>query len=202
MKFFIVLTTVLLLLFNPVQSAEGESEIIYSHIPTPVSLIVNEIDIEEIEVENSRPEIDIPLSEDLQEYIWDICQEYEVSYELVLAIIMIESEFQKDAVSYNKSSLGLMQLNKNTYPELAKDLKIKKFNPFNAKHNVKAGIYYLAQIREELREKDYCDEEILPMMLITYHRGRTGAKRYVRKHGTSSKYVSAIIEQKYEYEKG
>ncbi len=194
MKFFIISIMVLLLL-NPVK-LNSESQ--YQHIPTPVSIIVNEIDIEVL----TKPKIDIPLSEKLQDYIWNLCQEYELSYELILALINVESEFDAKAVSYNKTSVGLFQLNKNTYPELAEELRIDNFDPFNPKHSAKAGIYYLAKIREELREKDYCDEEILPMMLITYHRGRTGAKRYVRKHGTSSKYVSAIIEQKYEYEKG
>jgi soluble lytic murein transglycosylase-like protein len=96
--------------------------------------------------------------------------------------------------------LGLMQLNKNTYPELAKELKIDNFDPFNPYHNSRAGIYYLYKIREELRDKDLSDEEIFPVMLLTYHRGFTGARKYISRNGVRSKYVDKILEQKYEYE--
>lgn len=38
-------------------------------------------------------------------------------------------------------------------------------------------------------------------MLMTYHRGKKGAKKYIKKHGFKSKYVDAILKQKYLYEK-
>lgn len=212
MKLFVVFMVMFLLLpisfFNPIPLAEEEivPEVVNlnSHISTPVTMIVNEPDVlipvEEELAEVTRPEINVPLSEDLQDHIWKLCQHYDMSYELVLALIKAESEFKSDVVSYNNSSLGLFQLNKNTYPSLAKELGIKNFNVFNPKHNSRAGIYYLVKIREDLLKKGLCDEEILPIMLITYHRGKTGAKKYISRNGVTSKYVNKIMKQKFVYE--
>ena len=157
-------------------------------------------EVEELEVKVTRPEVDVPLSENLQDHIWELCQHYDMSYELVLALIKAESDFREDIVSYNRTSLGLMQLNKNTYPTLAKELGIKNFDPFNPNHNSRAGIYYLVKIREDLLKKGLCDEEILPIMLITYHRGKAGARKYISRNGVRSKYVNNIMKQKYLYE--
>lgn len=208
MKLICIITTIFMLLTNPIGSADGEIVVLEKHIPTPVTLIVNqegkqetEVKVEEVKEEVTRPDIDIPLTIELQDYIWEVCQEYEVSYELVLAVIAIESEFKKDVVSYNKTSLGLMQLNKNTYPTLAKELNIKQFDPFNPKHNVKAGVHYLTKIRSNLFEKGLNDEEVLPAMLITYHRGQAGARKYISRNGVRSKYVDKVMKQKYLYEK-
>ena len=135
MKLFVVFMVMFLLLpisfFNPIPLAEEEivPEVVNlnSHISTPVTMIVNEPDVlipvEEELAEVTRPEINVPLSEDLQDHIWKLCQHYDMSYELVLALIKAESEFKSDVVSYNNSSLGLFQLNKKYLPKFSKGIR-------------------------------------------------------------------------------
>ena len=55
---------------------------------------------------------DVPLSAELQEVLWDACQEHKVEYALALGLIETESSFNTEAVSY----VGLMQLNPDYFP--------------------------------------------------------------------------------------
>lgn len=43
---------------------------------------------------------DVPLSAELQEVLWDACQEHKVEYALALGLIETESSFNPEAVSY------------------------------------------------------------------------------------------------------
>lgn len=86
---------------------------------------------------------DIPLSEDLQIDIQEICREADVCYELVLAIIEHESRFIPDVVSKSGRCKGLMQIDTN-FHECA--------DPFDPIENVRAGVKYLADLFEEHKD--------------------------------------------------
>ena len=58
---------------------------------------------------------DVPLSAELQEVLWDACQEHEVEYAMALGLIETESSFNPEAVSY-VGCYGLMQLNPEYFP--------------------------------------------------------------------------------------
>ena len=58
---------------------------------------------------------DVPLSAELQEVLWDACQEHKVEYALALGLIETESSFNPEAVSY-VGCYGLMQLNPDYFP--------------------------------------------------------------------------------------
>lgn len=58
---------------------------------------------------------DVPLSAELQEVLWDACQEHKVEYALALGLIETESSFNTEAVSY-VGCYGLMQLNPDYFP--------------------------------------------------------------------------------------
>ncbi len=144
----------------------------------------------------------IPLLSQLQTFIWQQSQKYNLSYELILAVIYVESRFQSDAVSYNNTSLGIMQLNKNTYPWLAQKIGIKDFDVYNPRHNIVAGIWYLNYLRDYCYKKDLTDEQAFAAMLIFYHRGINGGIKYIKKYGFNSKYVQAVYNYKTKLEKG
>ena len=65
---------------------------------------------EEPVVESRYVLYDIQLSEELQHYTQDVCEEYGVSYPLVIAIMKKESGFLPDAVSAT-NDYGIMQIN-------------------------------------------------------------------------------------------
>jgi len=153
-------------------------------------------------VSESQPKIpvyDIPLSEELQKYTWEQAQKYNLSYELILAIMFAESSFRIDADS--GSSKGLFQLNRNTYPWIAQRLNIEKFNPFNARQNIQAGVWYLSYLRDYWYRQGLSDEEVLAPLLISYHRGIQGSYRYMKKYGLESNYVDKVFEIKTKLER-
>lgn len=140
------------------------------------------------------PVYDIPMDYELQKHTYQVCQKYNMSYELVLAVINKESSFRVNAV--NKNSKGLMQLNSDTYPWIAKELGIDNFDPFNSKHNIRAGVWYLDYIRDYWLAEGYGDEDVFSLMLISYNRGINGCKQYISKYGLDNEYVNDIFDYK------
>ncbi len=55
---------------------------------------------------------DVPLEDELQDYIFDICDEYGVGPELIVSMIFHESNFDSAVIGENDSgySYGLMQI--------------------------------------------------------------------------------------------
>lgn len=142
----------------------------------------------------SFPVYDIPMDYDLQKYTYNLCKEYDLSYELVLGVINTESSFNVRAV--NKRSKGLMQLNSDTYPWIAKELGVGNFDPYNAKQNILAGVWYLNYLREYWQDKGYSDEYVFSLMLISYNRGIGGCHKYINKNGFNNIYVNKVYEYK------
>ena len=105
------------------RAAERETLIIAEPpaIVTPAFQPVQTIYFEpEAEPEEPAAEVfmfreDVPLSAELQEVLWDACQEHEVEYALALGLIETESSFNPEAVSY-VGCYGLMQLNPDYFP--------------------------------------------------------------------------------------
>jgi len=138
----------------------------------------------------------IPLPIEDQILIQDECRKYGLSPEYILAIIQAESTFNSKAISTNKTSLGLMQLNKNTYPWIAKQLNIKNFDPYNSRHNIQAGIWYINYLRNYWYSKGYNDESTFNLILISYNMGIDNCNKYVSKHGLKYSYVNKVIKYK------
>jgi soluble lytic murein transglycosylase-like protein len=69
--------------------------------------------------------------------IKEICEKYEIDVNLVKAVIRVESAFEKNAISINGSSKGLMQLTRGT----AKRFGVR--NIFDPRENIEGGVKYL-----------------------------------------------------------
>lgn len=143
---------------------------------------------------------DIPLTAEKQQFVQSLAARYDLSFELCLAVMAVESNF--DCRASSGSSCGIMQLNSNTYPTLARDLGIEKFDPYDFYHNVQAGIYKLSLERAYWLGEDLMDEDAVQAMLISYNRGRSGAQRYIERHGLHAEYVDKVLSYKGELERG
>lgn len=198
MKTIIIISIILISLVVSTPLTTGETINYY------IQIDVDKISppIENISYQPIMPYYKIPLPYDLQKYTWEISEQYDFSYELILAIMQVESKFDIKAISYNDTSLGLMQLNKNTYPWIAEKLEIEDFNVFKAKHNIHAAIWYLDYIRNYWRQYDFSEEELFNMVLLSYNRGIAGSREYMKKHGTDAKYVEMVYDYKTKLEKG
>lgn len=109
----------------------------------PVTTTVPET-TEAVEPTPTNRYFDVPLSHDLQDHIFRLCNQYGVSPALVIAIIEKESGFNPDAVNYNGTCFGLMQVYKNCHTQRMYRLGvIDLFNPYQ---NVIVGIDILAEL--------------------------------------------------------
>ena len=95
---------------------------------------------------------------------------FKVDKKLIFAIIKIESNFNKDAVS-NKGATGLMQVMPSTAEWIlkknAKDLDF--YNLYNPAHNIEVGVMYLRYLMDKY-------EGDVEKTLIAYNAGPSRVK--------------------------
>ena len=128
----------------------------------------------------------VPLSKELQEYIAEICTQYDsVSLPLVLAIIQRETNYDADAIGDNGNSLGLMQIQPRWHEARMKRLGVTDLlNPYE---NVTVGIDILAECIGKY--------STLEEALTVYNAGPSGAEElYFSKGIKANEYALAIIE--------
>ena len=131
------------------------------------------------------PVYDIPLDAGLQKYTFDTCVKYgiEKHYELVLAIMWRESNFDTNAVS-STNDYGIMQINACNHKALKK--KLKFVDIMEPENNIEAGIYLISRML-----KKYDRHEAL----MAYNMGEAGARRQWRRGNYTSRYSRDIIDK-------
>ena len=87
---------------------------------------------------------DIPLSGQVQHHIKDVCKEYDVDMELVLAIIQKESRYDSKAISADGLAYGLMQIVTICHKDRMDKLEVTDI--LNEYQNVEVGIDILAEL--------------------------------------------------------
>lgn len=140
------------------------------------------------EAEELIPQLDIPLSTELIDYIWEMSKKYSIEYELIVAVIAIESNFDVDAKS-KTSDYGLMQINKSNYRWLKEQYGFTDFtDPYQ---NIEAGCIILKDCIENMA--DY------HQALMGYNMGQARAKNLIKQGSYSSKYSRKVMAKYYEY---
>jgi hypothetical protein len=148
--------------------------VITTPVPTPKTVI----DTEPVTVY-----FDIPLSKELQDYIRNLCDEYGVLIELVIAMIDVESTFRADVVS-KTNDYGLMQINKCNHEWLTDKLGVTDFlDPYQ---NINSGVHILSG-HLEVTNGD------IELALMRYNNGATGAKKLWDKGIYSTAYTQKIM---------
>lgn len=132
---------------------------------------------------------EIPLDRDLQEKARGWCEEYEVPYSLVLAVIEQESHFQADA--YSTNCYGLMQINSINSVWLNEQIEV--VNLYDPEQNIHSGIFILADLYEKYED--------WTKVLICYNYGESGAQKYVFSQGyTSTSYSRSVQDLQAKWE--
>lgn len=102
---------------------------------------------EPTEPEPTEPEVlyyDVPLSEDLQDYIFGLCEQYDVDPKIVIAMIRKESTYNPECIGDDGHAFGLMQIQPQWHQERMNALGcVDLLNPYQ---NVWVGIDYLAEM--------------------------------------------------------
>lgn len=160
---------------EPTPSAEPEWQTFTATaVPTPETVI----DTEPVTVY-----FDVPLSKELQDYIRNLCDEYDVPIELVIAVIDVESTFRADLVS-ETNDYGLMQINKCNHEWLTDKLGVTDFlDPYQ---NINSGVHILSG-HLEVTNGD------IELALMRYNNGATGAKKLWDKGIYSTAYTQKVM---------
>ena len=123
------------------------------------------------------------LDVEYQDYLWEMCEKYDVTeyYELFIAQMYHESGFKTNIVS-STNDYGLMQINKCNHGWLSKKLGKSDFlDPYTS---IEAGVYILSDFL-----KKYDDVQTA---LVCYNMGESAVQR-----GTySTKYSRGVLADK------
>ena len=160
---------------------------------TPAEPVVEEIVTEEvIEEETPTPTYyDIPLSHEIQDYIFERCEEDNVPVPLVIALIDKESNFTARTIS-GTNDYGLMQINAVNHEWLSETYGVSDFlDPYD---NIYCGVKIIAYYLEK-----YGD---VHKSLMAYNFGEGGAMKVWNRGIYTSEYSRSVVEKMEEYESG
>ena len=143
-----------------------------------------------VPVEPDVKYFDVPLSEDLQDYIFSLCESNNVPAALIMAMIETESSFSPNVIS-GTNDYGLMQINAVNHEWLSEEYGIT--DPLDPYQNVFCGITIIAGHLEKT------DGDVTNA-LMCYNCGPTGAQRLWDKGIYSTSYTEKIEERMAKYE--
>lgn len=133
----------------------------------------------------------VPLDEDLQDYIFEVCADYDIDPALVMAVIKKESNFKPDTLGDSGRSYGLMQVQPRWHQARADALNCSNLtNPY---HNVTVGIDILAEL--------FDTGNSLEWVLMAYNGGPSYANKKVA-NGEVSDYARTVIGYMNTFKKG
>ena len=134
---------------------------------------------------------DIPLSEDIQKYAYNKCQESGIDYSIFLVLMRKESGFNPEAVS-KTNDYGLCQINKGNHNWM-REVFGSDWDPLNPYDSIDASIFMLSKYI-----KDYnCDN--YHVLLMNYNMGHGNAIKCFNSGIYSSKYSRTIMDYAKEY---
>ena len=138
-----------------------------------------------IETVESPVYYDIPLDMEQQDVVREIAAEYGVPFELVLAVMQVESNFDVTAIG-NGNCYGIMQIHQINHPALEKQLGITDW--LNLSDNTRAGCYMLGKLLDK-----YQDET---RALMAYNMGEGAAKKAWNAGACSTSYTEKVMAAK------
>jgi hypothetical protein len=156
--------------------------------------------IEEL-IESRYTFYNIPLTKSQQIDVQESVRQYNLSYELVLSIMYVESRYNTNAIS-STNDHGIMQLNSPTFYWCAKQLGIENPDPLDFNTNLKCGTYYLDYTRDYWVNYGSPEEYILILTVSGFHNGIEGAKSRIENNTLDWEYINKVIDYKYKLESG
>lgn len=125
----------------------------------------------------------VPLDYELQNYIRELCDEYNVDMPLVLAIIGQESNYDPDATGDNEQSQGLMQIQQRWHSSRMERLSVTDL--MNPRQNVTVGVDLLAELISEEKGWEWA--------VTAYNAGIEKAD-FNRDMGVLSEYTQSVMK--------
>lgn len=127
-----------------------------------------------------------PTKAEINEYIVEVAEQYEISPEVVMAMVEAESSYQIDAE--NGDCKGLMQVSEKWHKDRMDKLGVTDLmDPYS---NILVGVDYLAELSEDYE---------VGLALMLYNMKRSTAFEIYEK-GELSSYATKILERSEELE--
>ncbi len=145
----------------------------------------NKIDkLEQENIELSKYKFyDIPLTYEQQKFVADLSEEFGLSFELIISMMKIESNYQTDLIS-ETLDYGIMQLNSKNHEFFAKLSGLEIYDVMDFYDNVTMGVNYLAYLRDYWIGRGITSEEELYFYIInSYNQGCLGYTIYKERTG-------------------
>lgn len=171
---------------NSTGTVSTSTEMVSTSIETTSTSIAETVAYQTAEeIPQSRIYYDIPLNMEQQDIVREISAEYGVPFELVLAVMQVESNFDVTAIG-NGNCYGIMQIHQINHPALEKQLGITDW--LSLSDNAKAGCYMLGQLLDK-----YQDET---RALMAYNMGESAAKKAWNAGTRSTGYTQKVQSAK------
>lgn len=126
-----------------------------------------------------------------QEFLFYLCKGYNLDNSLMMAVIQVESDFDKELVS-STNDYGYMQINKMNHAELTRILGVTNY--LDPEQNMRAGCYIFRKLFEKYQHPN--------LALMAYNMGETGAKRLWREGIYETEYTQKVFAAQKALQKG
>lgn len=117
-------------------------------------------------------EREISLDPIYQKYTWELCQMFDVDYNLILAVMYHESRFKIDAYS-KTNDIGLMQVNRGNRA-WANELAGRKIDLYDPYDNILTGILIYKHYEDYWLDRGIEGEKLPKYTLNSYNMGISG----------------------------
>ncbi len=136
--------------------------------PTPTAQIAQPpVETPESTAAEDKPPIyDVPLSDELQAFMYEACETSGVPFELALALMGNESGYRADVIS-RTNDYGLMQINVCNHEWLTEQIGVEDF--LDPEENIRAGLHILSLFCEKYDDAHH--------VLMAYNMGESGAQK-------------------------
>lgn len=133
---------------------------------------------------NENIYFNVPLSHELQDFIFDECKAKGIDPAIVISMIAQESNYKSNEIGDNGDSLGLMQIQPKWHKERMQRLACNDLlDPYQ---NIKVGIDLIYELNQE--------NPNLYFVLMAYNGGRNYAYKRIDS-GNISDYALEVIER-------
>lgn len=187
--FIIVLLLITALCMLPIGAYKANESDIPVYIPEVEKPVAETKESEVIEV---KKYYNVSLSIDIQDYIFQLCEENNVDPVLIFAMVETESRFNSNCVS-RTNDYGLMQINKCNHNWLKKQYGVDNF--LDPRQNLLCGISMIAAHLKN-NNGDWV------RALMCYNQGTTGARKSWARGIYETPYTRKVMSNAIKYMNG
>lgn len=124
----------------------------------------------------------------VQVYLWCLCEQRDIDYYMVVALIERESGYKWDATGDGGNSVGYMQIGERWHKDrMLEEAVADLLNPYG---NIRVGLNFLQYLN-----KKYLDNSGANCVLMAYNMGESGARSLWKEGIYSTEYSRGVLKR-------